>query len=331
VLLPPVGDSDLANDLNNLHWYLVFAAFWCLLWRPRTFGARVAGSVVVFFAVASDGSALLLLPLVLGRYIALRGADAGAGAKSLRSGRRRLLRPAAELGPVVAFAAGAVLQVLLRGGPGSTVDFTATIAGLARTFAVRILLGGIAGPPLTARAWQAGGWWLVSLSALVVLVVLISGALPAETRPLVLLMLVCSLVWFVAPDVVRGNDPIWSVGRSLDSGKRYAAVPTWFLAAIVAVSLDNALTRLRGARSWRRLVPAGAVPALACLGILAGLVTSYSAHNLRQYGPVWTAQVSEAAQDCRSDHTALVTVPIAPEISARPWVTRIPCSDGRLR
>jgi hypothetical protein len=65
VVLVPVGQAEVTNNAANLHWFLMFAAFWVLLWRPRHPLALATGALVVFLAGASDPLTILLAPLAL--------------------------------------------------------------------------------------------------------------------------------------------------------------------------------------------------------------------------------------------------------------------------
>lgn len=54
----------------NTPWYLLFALFWAMLWRPRS-GGEAALAATVAFAAASSNALAVFAPLVLARVIAL--------------------------------------------------------------------------------------------------------------------------------------------------------------------------------------------------------------------------------------------------------------------
>src|SRR5205085_7119922 len=66
VLLPVTAAEALANAAN-LHWFLICAACWAVIWVPSGWVGRVVAGVVLFFALTSDP-----FPLVLGALLVLR-------------------------------------------------------------------------------------------------------------------------------------------------------------------------------------------------------------------------------------------------------------------
>ena len=72
ILLPASGWETLDNAAN-LHWYLIFAAFWALLWRPSSRTEAVVAAAVVAGAALSDPLTVVLAPVVLVRWMSLPG------------------------------------------------------------------------------------------------------------------------------------------------------------------------------------------------------------------------------------------------------------------
>ncbi len=71
VLLPIIGQESFDNVVNSI-WYLAFACFWVLLWRPWSFLAAIAGAGVLLIATLSDGGVILFLPLWALRALAVK-------------------------------------------------------------------------------------------------------------------------------------------------------------------------------------------------------------------------------------------------------------------
>jgi hypothetical protein len=71
VLLLPTALIEVANSGVDSPWYLMFALFWALLWRPRSRRGRALAAVIGFLTMASNILNLLWLPLVAARVIAL--------------------------------------------------------------------------------------------------------------------------------------------------------------------------------------------------------------------------------------------------------------------
>jgi hypothetical protein len=59
----PLANVEMLDNLVNLPWWLFFAAFWALLWRPETTAGRVTAGLICCLAAASE-------PLV-GVFVAL--------------------------------------------------------------------------------------------------------------------------------------------------------------------------------------------------------------------------------------------------------------------
>ena len=71
VLVPIAGVDSLANVTFSI-WFLVFACFWVLLWRPTTRAGVIVAALFLFVSALSNGEMLLLLPLAALRGLALR-------------------------------------------------------------------------------------------------------------------------------------------------------------------------------------------------------------------------------------------------------------------
>ena len=70
--LLPIATAELLDNMVNLPWWLFFAAFWALLWRPRTTAGMVAAGALCFLATASEPLVALFVPLALVRALVLR-------------------------------------------------------------------------------------------------------------------------------------------------------------------------------------------------------------------------------------------------------------------
>jgi hypothetical protein len=71
VLLLPTAVIEIANSGVDAQWYLMFALFWALLWRPRSRRGKAVAAVLAFLAMASNILNQLYLPLVAARLVAL--------------------------------------------------------------------------------------------------------------------------------------------------------------------------------------------------------------------------------------------------------------------
>ena len=71
VVLLPVAPLEIADSGVNSPWYLLFALFWAVLWRPGTRAGMAAAAAVGFLTAASTTMGVLFAPLLLARAIAL--------------------------------------------------------------------------------------------------------------------------------------------------------------------------------------------------------------------------------------------------------------------
>ncbi len=71
MVLLPLAVVEMLDNLVNLPWWIFFAAFWALLWRPSGPGGRAVAAVVCLLAAASEPLVGLLMPLALVRAVAL--------------------------------------------------------------------------------------------------------------------------------------------------------------------------------------------------------------------------------------------------------------------
>ena len=72
VVLLPVAGTETLDNVTNFIWYLLFACFWLLLWRPATFARASGAAALAFLGAASNIGTLVLLPLWLLRLVAAR-------------------------------------------------------------------------------------------------------------------------------------------------------------------------------------------------------------------------------------------------------------------
>lgn len=346
VVLPAVGNGQIANDWNNLHWYFVIAELWVLLWRPRSTTARVLAGVVALVATATDPTALLLFPLVVARPFTVRD-----------------WREQAQVG---GWAVGAVAQVavVVSGLGGAGKLFLPTFGALVSSWSIRVGVGGIIGPVLTAGLWQGIGWAGPALGV-TALAALAGAALaaPGRHRLLISCLVLASFGWYAVTYLVRLEAAFLPSSADLAEGVRYAAVPTWLLVSAMVLALD------RLAAGWGNTSPEGPVPVhrpwepaeswrgpaawrgdagastacvvatIAAVGlVLASVLTSYSATvNSRQDGPSWSSTVASAASSCAlgadlsGASLEVVKVETAPLIEPVPvWYVEVPCRNGKL-
>jgi hypothetical protein len=234
VLLLPTALLSIANSGVDAPWYLLFATFWALLWRPRSRAGMAAAALFCFAAASSNALAALYLPLAAARVIALP----------------RAREHAATLG----WLAGGLVQ--LPAVLTISRHTQATTIGRALAFYGReVILAAVAGyhGALLLRA----GFGLAGATAIAACV---AAALAAwalvrgepRVRVLVVTGLALGLILTLVPVLATGwvaSIPL-PPGAIYANGTRYAQAPILIIDSLAIVAVDALLRR--GARSAER-------------------------------------------------------------------------------
>ena len=241
MVLLPLATVEMLDNLVNLPWWMFFASFWALLWRPQTRRGRLGAAALCAFAAASEPLVGLLLPLAAVRAVALR----------------RPSEQAAGLGLLVGlgFQAGIVLSA-----NGEHSFRAASVAGVAPAFGARVGLGWLTGLRGTDAIVSASRG-LAELMGALVFVVIVACGLRLGSRAsgtFTVAVAVLAPVCFVVPAWLRGVGGM-QTASSVGYAGRYAAAPMLMVVSAVLVLAGH----LSGARSHgRRTVPGRALAAL---------------------------------------------------------------------
>ena len=298
VLLGVVGTEMLGNVVNTI-WFIAFACFWLLLWRPpHTAAAAISGAALLFGAV-SHSAVLFLAPLWLLRSVAVRD-------------RRDAL-------VVAGFAIGAALQIgfshdqigeaLTTGAPAGQPFSTEPFWdwNLVPAYAQRVVGGAVGGHGVDAFLWENLGWpFAVALAAVLVTLLYRALRFPA-TRVIVPLTVAISIAMFLAAGYVRwgtgGSALFWPQGSSTELGARYVVTPALLLLAAVFIQVD---AEVRSAdRAPRR--PLMLRAAVICVTLGCALV-SFRVEPLYRPGPTWTDALDQSRTACEAGELATVDV-----------------------
>ncbi|WP_019179501.1 hypothetical protein [Microbacterium yannicii] len=291
VIVAPMAGGEVANNLANLHWFLMIGAVCALIARSRGRGFAVVQSVVVIAAVGSDPLALMFLPLVAIRWFALRGRGDRAVA--------------------IAFGAAAVVQLgvtlagYVMGAGRSFAGLTPTIPELLDFYSYRIVLSGLIGP---TAALDASRWIGVTLPGVVVLAIFTFMILVSwhEVGPryVVLTLSASSAIFFAIVFRLQWNGvgPAGTLGFTF--GQRYAVLPAvlFLIAMIVAV---DAFTRVRG-----RISKVVAIIAVSAV-VLIPAARDYRWAVPRVDAVTWPEALDDGIDQCDAGSRS-VEIPIAP-------------------
>lgn len=279
MLALPIMGAEAANNLANLHWYLMVAAFCAVVIRARSTAMTVVQCVVVVAAVMSDPLTLLLLPVVAFRWWLLP------------SRRDRSL--------VVAFITAGVIQLIVVlagaiGGEGRPAPTGFPTPGdLLDFYSYRVVLTAVVGLTRAQALGETGPLALPGLATAAATAVLIAMAYRDFDRRVVISAFGAGSILFAA--IVYSLQ--WTMlepggARSLYAGDRYAVVPTALLIIALVLAADAFAAHRR--RSWARRVIGVAV----LIAIAIPVALDYRSANYREGAPPWDAALQEAAALC---------------------------------
>ena len=297
VLAAAAGQETL-DSAAYVPWYMLFASFWLLFWRPRTLAAAVAGGLFLLATGLSTPGVWFFAPVAL-----------------LRAASFRDRRDGALLGP---YLLGALIQVpvILGQEQGEPIWTSHIWAGYLQ----RVINGGLFGQSLGGDLWTGFGWpFLVALvvAVLAAFAWAIWRSAPGP-RWFGAIAGLTSLLMFVVSVYQRavGENIFWSTGGSGGTASRYVLVPALLLVSAGVVFVDGAMRRRPspGRFGW----PVAATLVLIGLAIL----TSYDMREPMYRGqPYWDDALRAAATKCVAKGEETAGVPTAPA----PFGVQIPC------
>jgi hypothetical protein len=294
LLLPIPGDELYANTLT-LHFYLLFACFWALVWQAETRGALAVRCAVVLAATLGDPLAVLLLPLAV-------------VAPAMR--RRR-----SSLAVSGVFLAGLATQLLIMtGGEMPERNWSFRLGDLPQIFALRVTGGLLVGDHFLGDLWLDYGHTFSYMALAVVAVILAVLLLRADrpTAAFALLAISYAGLFFCVQLVGRGTSGIAQHAGSFHlHHARYVLLPFLFLVTALLALIDRAPSRV-----WLRGAAAVWLVALIAVNYRIG-------PNDRSTGPRWQPEVSAARAACKRPHQVarILVAPAPPEV----WFARIRC------
>lgn len=307
----PLANVEMLDNLVNLPWWMFFAAFWALLWRPETRAGRWTAALVCGLAAASEPLVGLLLLLAAVRVWALP----------------RLK----EQAPTVGLVVGLVYQAAVVIGANGESSFSeAGLSGLPADFAVRVGLGWLSGLQGTNAvvSWSRPLAEAIGAAFFVGLVVAGLTFRSRQVRAFALATAVLAPLCFAAPVWLRGAGSYMQTAKSIGYAGRYAATPILMVVSAVLVLAGHLSSqRLTWAHSRRRARshwgPQWAF--IACCALLfPAWVADFRHPNGRMNGPRWQDQLSLALTRCRTENRAgLVELTIDPPSDR----VILPCRD----
>jgi len=276
-VLCPVAGLESLDSAAYVPWFMLFATFWILLWRPRTMrGAVLAGLFALATGLSTPG-VWFFLPLAALRTVAVRD--------------RR------DLAILAGFAIGAAAQVPVLALNNEQAVTPLWTSDIWTVYLQRVVDGAPFGLRLGGVAWAHLGWPLLIALVLGVLAGLAIWAKRSNpgARCVAAIAIPTSLAMFVVSLYQRavGTQMLWLEGMHNGTGSRYAIVPALLVVSAAVVLIDSSPRR---STSSRRLSPLSA----ATVAILSlALITSFWARDIAVRGaPPWDAALKAAAVTC---------------------------------
>lgn len=301
-VLAPNLSAEVAGNLANLHWFLLWLTPFALLVRPRTWPGAAGMGVLLFVIGTSEVQSLLFAPLLLWR---------------IRE-RRRWPMAAGLVGAGVVQLAAILAGSRDRGSPPS-------LSSLVDGYFLQTALTAIVGTGRRASLLVAHVGWIVAYAAIVpFLACAVWFAWRSRRRALLVGLFLVSSVGLWSAGFIVNYAPTFDYARLSGSGAlggvsqlRYAVVPVMFLLGTVALAIG----RRRPGRGRADLSPAALV-ALALTVVVLGASFGVSDHPQRADGPIWSEEV-DASAACGQSGESAVRIPIAPQ----GWSVDLPCAS----
>jgi len=303
VALLPVPGHELLANTTNLHFYLLFACFWALMWQSEAPAALVGRGIVVSATALSDPISALFLPLAI-------------VAPMTRRSVRALVVSAL-------FVAGLAIQfAIMAGGVRPERNWGFRLEALPDVFSLRVAGALLVGDRFLGDAWTAFGRAFAYGALLTVVAVITALLLRSDRRTIAFALIALGYAGlvFCVQLVGRGTGGIDPAvhGSRLD-GARYILLPFLLLTSTILALVDRGYARRRASVPW------GWGRRAALLWLLALLAVNYSVTNDRSRGPRWDRELRSATRKCPAAGARSVRVLVAPS-PPRVWFATVPCN-----
>jgi hypothetical protein len=306
-VLAPTASLESIDSGTYVLWFMLFACFWLLLWRPRTTAGAVLGGIFLLLTALSTPEIWFFAPVALLRLIALRD-------------RRDIIL----LGGWVIGSLAQVPAYAFSDEPQVKALYSHDIW---TAFLQRVLNGAALGERLGGIGWDGLGWALLIFLLVLSVVGLGVGLWRVEARArwLAGLGVLIAVAMFVLSVYQRAVGPqmVWPANVHFGNAGRYTIVPALLLVSITLALVDQLLRRPRTGR-LPRLGPALAGLTIAVL--LVGAAVSFDVSESAVRGtPHWHQALDSAARQCEeSPGVTEVTVPTSPP----PYGLYVPCAEA---
>ena len=322
LILLPLAPIEMADAGVTSPWYLFPTAFWAVMWRPQSRWGMLSAALMAFATASSEILAIIYIPLLLIRVIALPRWREHAVTAGF------LLGLLAQVPAIVSTYAQHSQRLNSHGQLLASVKF------YFHAFVLRSV------------GWHLS-WWLQRLLGLnaataavgLLLLAVLAWVLVTGDRQVRVFALLATVIGFVQVIVVASVPGPTGVGwvahqvanPTFQPGSRYDAVPVMLLDAMVIIAVDAFIRRRSAAppaltapepRAGRGLRPWALVAVAALTCALAFGWRYYSPSRVSQ--GYWTHTLNGWRKACETSKTGEISLPTwnAPNVT-------VPCSRIR--
>lgn len=270
VVVLPVGNSEPLNNMANLHWFLLYGAFWALLWRNAP---RVPVALFVFLVAVTSPLAFVLVPIAL----------------------VRLLLPRKEV--PITFLVGLAVQataMLFSSRKAYSHDEVDPVQVLLASL-LRVPVAALTGSERVSAFYPAHGNLVILVALLLVAVPVAAGLWFGDRagRTLVLVAGAYSVLIIVACLVLNWSHVLQvQQPGSVLLGQRYSVLPCLFLFTAVFVGLDTTPAKL-----WERVV-VGAGRYVIGIVVVISIFAQLREPSTVLDGIAWDESLARARAEC---------------------------------
>jgi hypothetical protein len=303
VVVLPAGNNEALNNLANLHWFVFFAAFWTLLWRPSRGWQVVVATLVLPLMATTTPVGVLLAPIAVARLL-------------LPQRRDRVPATAYLFG-----LAAALVPIIPTGRPHQSPELIPIMtAAAARGPLVTFLGPELASDSLVAIS-RKNGWLPLLIMALATVAVAVLAGVAIVRGGNSQRVLVMMLVGYGSAMLFLSLRQNWTPGLRFNppnltmSVERYSTTPCLFFLTAVVVGLAETFQD----RVARYAIVAARVMVGAMVTL--GMVYQWGSDAAALSGITWEEARAIARVECANgeETVAVTTIP-----ESRTFV-RVPC------
>jgi hypothetical protein len=308
-LLPQAG-YEVNAAVNDLHWYLAYAAFWVLLAAPTSLRRQVGASAVVVLAALSDPLTALVLPAAV-------------------VGVLRARRRSAWVAPA-AMCAGLAVQAWVH--VTETAPYRSsptTLWDLPEIYGVRVVLSAVVGDRALSSVYVPLGMSVVEVVGVFVAAGLVTLFCMADrqARVVATVSVLGSVAYLVVTVGLRGTSGFLARDTFSLNGSRYTIVPLLLLWTAAIVLLDRLATRSRSHRNGLAVRNPALIGILTAAFLGIQLLNDWSLPTVRSLGPSWRESLRSARATCGKPPQQRPPQP-APLVAERQGAAAVPVIPG---